>query len=370
MGRVLIVSDTPVPGHGLEAERLLHRVRLLSRRGGGTLVAPASPEGPMLETGVRHVPLAIPPGLPWQRREAMVDDLLGPYYDRLRPKVVHCLGLRPAVPALLRRLAGVRVVVEPGITPAQRLRDEQPQTSPARLESLVELEDKTLTRADAVIARSPVEAATLAARGVSSGCLWTIRDGPPPCEVAPLPDLPHVLYLGDLAPWSGWEVLLEALSRIRDLPWRLSMVLPVECSTGVVEHAARARRVENRVAFHHLGEGTEAFLQSAQLVVCPFLSTRATRAGSAVPESVLWALAAGRPILAADLPVVRAYAGEAAAWFEPGDAGALKEALVHLLGAPAAREGLLEQGAARRANLDWDAAEAVLGDLWSALLQA
>ncbi len=369
-GGVVLLSHVCLPGYGLEAERMRHRIGLVARRGGGVVLSPSGPDGPTLMPGVRHVALDVPPGLPWDDRERMVADLAAPHLDQIRPRVLHAHGIRNAVQGLIRRAQGVRVVLEPGITPAQRLRDEQPKTPPLRLEELVQLEDKTLARVDAVVARSAVEAATLAKRGVPPERLWTVRDGPPEQPApTPLPDLPHLVCVTDLGPWSGWEVLLDAVSRLAR-PWRLTFVVPAAASTGVVEHRARALKVRERVDFADLDQDTGERLRAAQLVVCPTLDTRCSLAGSYAPEGALWAIAAERPLVASDLPIVRAYAGPAARYVAPSDAGALARALEPLLAEEAARHELAEASAEQRPHLNWDTADAVLGDVWSTLLEA
>ncbi len=368
-GGVVLISDTPLPGHGLEAERLRHRIQLLARHGGGVVLAPAGDGAEALVPGVRHIPLEVAPGLRWDARERAVADQAGPHLDRIRPKLVHCEGIRPAVQAVMRRLSGLKVVIEPGVTPAQRLRDLDPEAPPKHLRELVAIEDKTLAMADAVVARSPVEAATLVKRGVVPERLWSVRDGPPRVrEPGPLPDLPHVVYIGDLGPWSGWGALLNALSRLAR-PWRLTVVVPFEVSTGVVEHRARALKIADRVAYADLDEDTEERVRTAQILVHPALDTRTVLAGSLAPECALWAIAAERPLIASELPSVRAYAGAAACYVAPGDAGEIAKALARLLAEPDARRALAAASAAQRPSLNWDTADAVLSDLWSSLLQ-
>lgn len=368
-GGVVLVSDTPLPGHGLEAERLQHRIGLLARRGGGVVLAPQGAAEDFVVPGVRHIPLDVPPGLQWDARERAVADAIGAHLDQIRPRLAHCQGIRIGIQALMRRITGVKVVLEPGVTPAQRLRDEEPKTPPAQLEELVELEDKTLAFADAVVARSPVEAATLARRGVSAERLWTVRDGAPRVDhPGPLGDLPHIVYIGDLGPWSGWECMLDALSRLAR-PWRLTVVVPFEVSTGIVEHRARALKIADRVGYADLDVDTGERVRTAQIIVHPALDSRVVLSGSLVPEGALWAIAGERPLITSDLPSVRAYAGAAAHYIPAGNAGELAKALARLLAEPEARQALADASAAQRPNLNWDAADAVLADLWSSLLQ-
>jgi glycosyltransferase involved in cell wall biosynthesis len=365
---IAIVTDLPLPGPGLDATRALHRASLLASRGGGVVIAPAGPEGPITTPGILHRTVEVAPGLSADRRAEAVTEQVGPLLDRIRPSVVHAFGVPLAVPALLRARGGVRTVVEPGVTPSQLLRDLQPDTPAVRLADLVELEEKTLARADAVVARSPVEAATLVKRGVPTDRIWTARDGlPARDEVEDAPsELPQIVMVGDLAPWSGWELLLTALARIK-LPWRLTILLPSETSGAPITLRARALRLESRVRVVVDEPDVAVRVAGGQLVVCPIVPTRAVLAGSVVPEGALWALACRRPLIAADVPVVRAYAGAAARYFEAANAGALATALRAALGEPDLRAELVERGAEVRQTLAGDEADRTVLDLWNHL---
>lgn len=365
----VLVGDVLVGEPGLETARLHRRAALLARTGGGVVVAPVVGSERLMYPGVRHVPLRVPAGLSREKLGAEVAERVGEVLDDLKPRLLHTMGLSSAIPALLRRRGGV-VVIEPGLMPSQWLRDHQPELPAERLVDMVELEDRTLGRADAVLARSVVEAATLVRRGVAHERVHTAPDGVPiGLPETDLPDLPHVLWIGDLEPWSGWQMPLEALARVK-APWRLTMVTPADAPTGQIEHHARALRVADRLALSRdlSLEALGLRLEAAQVVVCSLLHRRSTEAGAVVPEAVLWALAAGRPILAPDLPVVRAYAGAAARYFAPGDVGALAERLTGLLGDAAARAELATRAGFAAVALSWDETERPVADLWSTLL--
>ncbi len=365
-GRVL-VGEALLTGTGLEAARLHRRAALLSRTGGGTLISPVVGDERVLSPGVRHVPVRVAPGLTHENLVAEVADAVGALLDAARPKLVHCMGVSSGVPAVLRRRPGARVVIEPGILPSQWLRDHQPKLPAERLLDMVSVEDKTLARADAVIARSMIEAATLVQRGVPHEKVYTSPDGVPiGVQTGAAPDLPHVLWLGDMAPWSGWAVPMDALARLKR-PWRLTLVTPPDAPAGQMEAHARALRVSDRVTVSRDDsmENIISRLDAASVVVCSMLHTRCTETGGVIPESVLWALAAGRAIVASDLPVVRTYAGAAARYFPPGDAGTLATQLEALLGSPDARDTLVEHGVRTAAALDWAETERTIADVWA-----
>lgn len=367
-GRVLI-GEVFAAADDLDAARLQRRAALLSRTGGGTLIAPVLADERVLFPGVRHIPVRVAPGLSRDRVASVVADEVGELLDALRPRLVHCVGLATAIPAILRRRPSAAVIVEPGILPSQWLRDHEPKTPPERMVDLVELEDKTLTRADAVVVRSNIEAATLVRRGVTSEKLHTARDGlPMGVDVGELPGMPHVLCICDCEPWSAWGLPMEALVRIKT-PWRLTMVVPADAPGGQIEAHARALHVSERVTVSRDPslENVVSRLDAAQLVICALSTSRSVEAGSVVPAAVLWALAAGRPLLAPDLPVVRAYAGPGAAYYSTGDAGSLAARLGPLMESVDAREALAEAALGAAESLDWSETEQPVADLWSVL---
>lgn len=365
---VLLLADEPIPAWSADAIRVRHRAELLGRRGGGALLAPASADGPLLVPGVRHHPAPVPPGADVDHREALVAEQAAAAIDQHRPAVVHAFGIRAAVPALMRARHGVRVVVEPGRTPSQRMRAIEPPLPPSRLEELVALEDKTLARADAVIARSPTEAAHLAKRGVRPDRLWTVTDGLPLPDAGehPLPDLPMLTAVVAYAPDEAAELVLRALARL-EAPWRLTLLGPGDWSTGNTEHIARALEIAHRVTYARLDADAPLRVAGAQAVICGLPWDRSVQAGAIVPEAVLWALACRRPVVAPDVPVVRAYAGAAARYYAHDDIDALRGTLRAVLGERGVRAVLLDAVDERRAALDWHGADAAIGDVWSVL---
>lgn len=364
---MVLVGEVPVPGAGAEARRLEHRARTLARRGGGTLITPASAGDPLVLPGVRHIGLQIPPGLDPTKRATAVEDLVGPWLDELLPRIAHIVGLPPAVPALFRRRSGIMTVVEPGVTPAQRLRDEDPHLPAARLEELVALEEKTLQQAHAVVVHSTVQAAAAARRGVRPDRIVIASDGPAELsDPSPPPLLPQLLYLEGMQPWSGWEVLLEALARVK-VPWRLTALVTADEPGGQISSRARALGIQGRVAVVRLGDDTGIRASSAQVIVCPLLPSRAVETGGALAEGVPWAVASGRAVVASDFPVVRHYASTAALYVEPGDVGALANGLETALVDDDARTQLAHSAVDLRDRLDWDATADTIIDLWDRL---
>lgn len=362
-----MVAAVPLPGSDSEAVRIEQRARALARLGPCTLFAPAAPDGPLMIPGLRHMVADVPPGGDRERVEGLIAEAAGPLLDGSRPSLVHAFGVRLAVPALLRRRSGARVVLEPGETPAHRLRALLPDAPPTRLEDLVELEDKTLARADAVIARSPLEAATLVKRGVPTARIVTAPDGLPadPPETEP-GDLPQLVAVVEHAPDRAAALLLSAMARVPG-SWRLTLLGPTGWSTGALERQARHLKVEGRLALARIDADTALRVGAAQAVVCPLPPGRAVTAGAIVPAAAMWALACRRPLIAPDLPAVRAWVGGAARFYPAGDTGLLAKAVMELLGHAAARVQIGEAIATQRARLTWHGAATALTQTWTAL---
>lgn len=360
---VLLVAADPVPGPDLDARRILHRADCLAHHGGGAVLAPGHER--ILLAGIHHVPLDLPPGATPAHREAVIGETLQYQLRRLRPRIVHCFGVHLAVPALLQAWKGIKVVIEPGLTPVQRLRDADPPLPRERLADLLSLEDRSLSKADAVIAHSPTEAATLVRRGARTDRIWTIPDGAPEIEPSPLPGMPHLLFIGDLSPHSGWRSLLSALVRIKR-PWRATFVVGRGDRTPLINHIAHLR-LSRQITLAPLSDLAPR-LTAARIVICPAEVGRPITSGAWLPESVLWALGAGRALIAPDLAVIRSYAGSAARYFEPDHVGSLAEAIEALLTDPSATARLAEEASLQARRCTWRSAESAIRSLWTELL--
>ena len=186
-----------------------------------------------------------------------------------------------------------------------------------------------------------------------------VRVIPNGCDVPPsraFPGLaadtpPRVLYAGQLYPWKGVDVLVEAMAAVP--PARLVIL-------GGIEGEADTRRIRGLVDKHGLVGRTEMpglvpqprvadELRRAAVVVVPFLRAGMTERHTS-PLKIFEAMAAGRPIVASDLPSSREVLrnGENALLVPPGDASTLAAAL---------RRVLSEDGLARRlAGAAWDEA--------------
>ena len=160
------------------------------------------------------------------------------------------------------------------------------------------------------------------------------RTGPPRRVVA---------YAGHLYAWKGVDVLLEALTLMRDV--RGLIVGGHRSEPDLARTTALADRLglAGRVTFTGLVEPGHVpdLLSQADVLVLPNIASAiSTRFTS--PLKLFEYMAAGRPIVASDLPSIREVLrnGENALLVAPGDASALAAAVERLLADPELGAGL------------------------------
>ena len=140
-----------------------------------------------------------------------------------------------------------------------------------------------------------------------------------------------ILYVGQLYPWKGVDVLLRAMSRIPDE--RLIVVGGSGESLDRVRRIAVEEGVADRVDFHGTVPYVEVrrFLATSRVAVVPNRAEGVSKYTS--PLKLFEAMAAGVPIVASDLPSLREVLrdGENALLVPPGEPEALAGAIRRLL---------------------------------------
>jgi glycosyltransferase involved in cell wall biosynthesis len=168
----------------------------------------------------------------------------------------------------------------------------------------------------------------------------------------------RVLYAGQLYPWKGVDVLVRALAPLGDA--RLVIL-------GGFKGDADHERIRALVDAQGLTERTEMpgtlararvaeELEKAAVVVVPFLKSAMTERHTS-PIKMFEAMAAGRPIVATDLPSTREILRhqENALLVPPSDVAALRSAIARLLGEPNLAERLARAAHAQAPAYSWDA---------------
>jgi glycosyltransferase involved in cell wall biosynthesis len=275
-----------------------------------------------------------------------------------RPDVVHAWG-----PAALRAVtafrSSARLLVSAALPPGGR---------PGMVDRWL------LRRADGVLAAGLAQAERYRRLGVAAQRLHVLRLGvapPEPGAAAAAPGLPPgarvVLGVGPLAPHKGFRDAIWAFDILRFLYADLRLVLLGEGpGRAALEHFARAAGVAPDAHFLGRVPSVGPWLARAEVVWVP--SLRPAGVGAA-----LEAMAAGRPVVASDLPELREVVadGETGRLFKPGDKAALARqtralledaGLRRRLGAAArehARKHFGAAGAVRQAARLYEAAAAV-----------
>ena len=200
-------------------------------------------------------------------------------------------------------------------------------------------------------------------RVVPNGC-----DVPEGRAFPGLPDEtpPRVLYAGQLYPWKGVDVLVEAMTEV---PHAHLVIL------GGLDGEKDWKRIRALVDARGLGDRTDMpgtvpqvrvaqELRRAAVVAVPFLRSVMTERHTS-PIKAFEAMAAGRAIVATDLPSSREFLrdDENALLVPPGDVAALAAALRRVLARPEVAERLARTAYAEAPRYSWDARASSLRDL-------
>lgn len=175
---------------------------------------------------------------------------------------------------------------------------------------------------------------------------------PPPAWAPPV-----VAYAGHLYPWKGVDVLLDALARVPSARGLIVGGHDRESDLPRVRARAHELGLAGRVEFTgHVPPGSVApHLVSAHVLVLPNLpSTISTHFTS--PLKLFEYMAAGRAIVASDLPAIREvlHHEENGLLVPAGDAGALAAAIERLIAHPDLAIGLARTAFDAAADFGWN----------------
>jgi len=286
------------------------------------------------------------------------------------------LGLVQAQPRF-----GYRTLFEVNGLPSIEIKYHYPalKGSPL-LAKIKEQEVVTLLLADAVVCPSAVTRAYLASLGIPRDKITVIPNGVDTALFSPQPlpaasDLPTLLYIGTLADWQGLDLLLEAMPAIlTNQPARLRIVgrgrgrqrkdlLRRVRKLGLDESVS----VEPAVPHHEV----PALIAQAVVCLAPLAYNDRNVTQGCCPIKVLEYMACGRPLVAANLPVVRELAREDvdALLFTPDDPADLARCVSALLADPALAQRLADSAARRaRDRFSWRQAQRKLLRVYDGLL--
>ena len=238
----------------------------------------------------------------------------------VRPKLVYeSHGYAPDVAAALPQM--IATATAPGASKLRRLATR---------------EQYVWRQADGYVTITQALADDLARRFGQRPHLAVVPDGvrEPASQPTPIPAEPVVAYAGHLYAWKGVDVLLQALARLPEASGLIIGGHAAEPDLDRVKQRVKDLGIRDRVTFTGMVQPTrvaERLAQSRILVLPNPESAISTLFTS--PLKLFEYMAAGRAIVASDLPSIREVLtdGRNALLVKPGDAAALADAVRRLI---------------------------------------
>jgi glycosyltransferase involved in cell wall biosynthesis len=277
---------------------------------------------------------------------------------------------------------GYKTLFEVNGLPSIELKYHYPGIDSELLAKIKEQEIATLHLSDAIICPSRVTRDYIASLGLNRNLVTVIPNGVSPSDfsASPLPSRdgrePILLYIGTLADWQGLDIVIKALPKILEQqPVRLhivgrgrsrqrKMLAKHIRKLGLDEHVA----VQPAVPHHEI----PALIASADICVAPLgLNDRNVTQG-ACPIKVLEYMAAGRPFLASNMPIVREIVREDVdgLLFSPNDPDDLARQVLVLLNDFELSQRLAESASQRAlTKFTWHESQKKLGKVYEGLVR-
>ena len=250
----------------------------------------------------------------------------------------HALSLPSRLrPPLVYESHGVSAVVSGALG---ALLSTATSASPHKQKRLHQREHSVWTKADGYVTITAALAEDLRERFGPREALAVVPDGVRlrPDRRFDLPEAsgpPLAVYAGHLYPWKGVDTLLQALALAPRLQALIVGGHPLEPDLPRLQALAATLGLESRVQFAGLvpPDAVASHLARADVLVLPNSATTLS-ARYTSPLKLFEYLAAGRPIVAADLPALREILEhDSNAWLvPPDDAAALAGAMEHVTG--------------------------------------
>lgn len=283
---------------------------------------------------------------------------------------------------------GYKTLFEVNGLPSIELKYHYPGLDSELLAKIKEQELATLHLADAIICPSNVTRDYIASLGLnpdrslrtSRKLATVIPNGVSPSDfsVTPLPVRdgrePVLLYVGTLADWQGLDIVVKALPKILEQqPVKLhivgrgrsrqrKMLAKQIRKLGLEDHVA----IQPAVPHHEIPE----LISKADICIAPLSLNDRNVTQGACPIKVLEYMAAGRPLLASNMPIVRELVREDVdgLLFSPNDPDDLARQATLLLKDMELSRRLAESAAVHvRENFTWHEAQKKLGKVYERL---
>jgi glycosyltransferase involved in cell wall biosynthesis len=317
------------------------------------------PTGPAIERVLYEAPdgLVVPP---WRANQLL---------RRLAPLLVSADSNRVLfspnylAPQLFRFANGARVAMIHDLALYKVPWTVRPDSAAALRTGL----ERALFESDTLLTPSEAVRCELIERGIAPGRVLAVHHGPghlaamgePPAGTPPR----YVLFVGTLEPRKNLPLLLAAWRLLRargTAPPPLVLAGGLGWSADQLRHEVDAATAEGWLhALGYVGPQELAGLyRRAQALALPSLYE-----GFGLP--VVEALAAGTPLLLADLPVLREVGGDAALYAPLDDPEGWADQAHRLLTDDALRSDLARRALRRRAHFDWSVTATATVRLWA-----
>ncbi len=258
--------------------------------------------------------------------------------------------------------------------------ENAPRPSPAKLRRLADREARVWRGADAYVTITAALAEDLRTRHGSRDHWAVVHDGvriapgatlEPPSHTGAPRTGPLVAYAGHLYPWKGVDIVLEAVARVRTARALVIGGHVEEPDLGRLKALAERLDIGARVEFTGMVEPSRVpeMLRRADILALPnpasAISTRFTS-----PLKLFEYMAAGRPVVASDLPSIREvlHHDVDALLVPPGDAEALAAAIERLAADPGLGERLARSAFAAAREYSWERRAERLEELFAPVI--
>jgi glycosyltransferase involved in cell wall biosynthesis len=242
-----------------------------------------------------------------------------------------------------KKRLGYKTLFEVNGLPSIELKYHYPGIDLNLLSKIKEQEVAALHLSDAVICPSNVTRDYIASLGLDRKTVSVIPNGVSPSDFSPSPlpsregRVPVLLYIGTLADWQGLEVVIRALPKILE---QQTVRLKIVGRGRSRQRKLLAKQIRKLGLEDHVGiqpavphHEIPALVAEADICLAPLgLNDRNVTQG-ACPIKVLEYMAAGRPLVASNMPIVRELVREDvdALLFSPNNPDDLARQVVTLL---------------------------------------
>lgn len=386
MTKILYTAFDIVPSPKGASTHILHNIRgLVNRKYGVHLMTPNDGLLPTEDTieGARVTRIAQDLTQNFLARASHFGNsilthlTLNPNYD-----VVHYRNIWDGLHiAQNKKRFGYKTLFEVNGLPSIELKYHYPGLDSDLLSKIKEQEIATLHLSDAIICPSNVTRDYIASLGLNRKLVTVIPNGVSASDFSPSPlperdgRVPVLLYIGTLADWQGLDIVIKALPKILEhQPVRLHIVGRGRSrQRKILSKQIRRLGVEGSVTVqpaipHH---EIPSLISESDICIAPLgLNDRNVTQG-ACPIKVLEYMAAGRPLLASNMPIVRELVREDldALLFSPNDPADLaRQALAILNDFELSKR--LAKSASERAltKFTWHESQKKLGKIYEKLL--